>query len=115
LGYNLQIQLRAILIFISAASGHRFLSEFMEVGGVLTVLEILSLSHVKEVPFFTFNEMHLCNEQCQIEKAEALRVLLAVATAGRKHKEFICESFGNSFTMCTCLLCHSLYYHIFKE
>ncbi|KAL2917982.1 hypothetical protein HK105_202396 [Polyrhizophydium stewartii] len=77
LSYDLALQLRAITIFVSASSGNRFLSEFLEVGGVLTVLEILTLSQAKEG-----------------DKAEALRLLLTVANNGRKYKEFICESFG---------------------
>ncbi|KAI9355923.1 hypothetical protein DFJ73DRAFT_823950 [Zopfochytrium polystomum] len=77
LGYNISLQLRAISIFISAASGHRFLAEFLEIGGVLTVLELLGLSQIKEA-----------------DKAEALRLLLHVAHAGRKYKEFLCESYG---------------------
>ncbi|KAJ3014746.1 hypothetical protein HKX48_004984 [Thoreauomyces humboldtii] len=77
LGHSLALQLQAINIFISASSGHRFLAEFLEVGGVLTVLEILGLAQVKEP-----------------DKAEALRVLLSVAQAGRRYKEFICESYG---------------------
>lgn len=56
---------------------HKFLAEFLEVGGVLTVLEILGLKQAKEV-----------------DKAEALRLLTYVATAGRKYKELICESYG---------------------
>jgi hypothetical protein len=65
------------MIFVSAASGHRFLAEFMESGGVLTVLEILGLRQANEE-----------------DKAEALRLLLHMANAGRKYKEFICESYG---------------------
>ncbi|KAJ1538678.1 hypothetical protein HK096_001340, partial [Nowakowskiella sp. JEL0078] len=78
LGFKLALQLQAIDIFVSASSGYRFLAEFLEVGGVLTVLEILGLSQIKEVG----------------DKAEALRLLLHVANAGRKFKEFICESYG---------------------
>ncbi|TPX63104.1 hypothetical protein SpCBS45565_g06834 [Spizellomyces sp. 'palustris'] len=77
LGQNLALQLQAINIFVSASSGHRFLAEFLEVGGVLTVLEILGLSQVKEP-----------------DKTEALRLLLSVAQSGRRYKEFICESYG---------------------
>ncbi|KAJ3149763.1 hypothetical protein HDU89_003520 [Geranomyces variabilis] len=77
LGHGLSKQLQAIHIFISASSGYRFLAEFLEVGGVLTVLEILGLAQVKEP-----------------DKAEALRVLISVAQAGRRYKEFICESYG---------------------
>ena len=56
---------------------HKFLAEFLEVGGVLTVLEILGLKQAKEV-----------------DKSEALRLLTCVADAGRKYKEIICESYG---------------------
>ncbi|KAJ3281685.1 hypothetical protein HDU79_010575, partial [Rhizoclosmatium sp. JEL0117] len=77
LNFNISLQLQAISIFISAASGSRFLAEFLEVGGVLTVLELLGLSQVKES-----------------DKAEALRLLLHIANAGRKYKEFLCESYG---------------------
>ncbi|KAJ3074392.1 hypothetical protein HDU98_011367 [Podochytrium sp. JEL0797] len=77
LNCNISLQLQAISIFISAASGSRFLAEFLEVGGVLTVLELLGLSQVKES-----------------DKAEALRLLINIANAGRKYKEFLCESYG---------------------
>jgi hypothetical protein len=42
------LQLRAIHVFVGASSGQRFLVEFMEVGGALTVLEILSLKQSSE-------------------------------------------------------------------
>jgi hypothetical protein len=50
LGYDLALQLTAINIFVSASSGNRFLTEFLEVGGILTVLDILTISQAKEVP-----------------------------------------------------------------
>ena len=53
------------------------MAEFLEVGGVLTVLEILGLKQAKEE-----------------DKAEALRLLTCVANAGRKYKELTCESYG---------------------
>ncbi|TKS74505.1 Adenine DNA glycosylase [Collichthys lucidus] len=55
----------------------QYLMEFLEDGGVLTLLEIVNHSQCKEE-----------------EKAEALRLLLTVANAGRKYKEIICESHG---------------------
>jgi len=51
--------------------------EFLEVGGVLTVVEILNLKQGRET-----------------DKAEALKLLLYVAAAGRQYKEIICESYG---------------------
>lgn len=77
IGTCLNEQLKALQIFLSASSGHKFLAEFLEVGGVLTVLEILGLKQAKE-----------------LDKAEALRLLTCVANAGRKYKELICESYG---------------------
>lgn len=56
-----------------------FLMEFLEVGGVLTLLEIISLKS--------------CDEG---HKAEALRLLTLVAKKGRQYKEIICESYGKN-------------------
>lgn len=56
---------------------HKFLSEFLEVGGILTLLEILGLKQSKE-----------------IDKKYAILLLQHVANAGRKYKELICESYG---------------------
>ncbi|XP_077981110.1 armadillo-like helical domain containing protein 1 [Glandiceps talaboti] len=76
-GTCLNLQLQAITIFISASSGHKFLAEFLEVGGVLTVLEILGLKQAKEE-----------------DKTQALKLLQCIGNAGRKYKELICESYG---------------------
>ena len=48
LGHSVALQLRAISVFVSASSGQRFLAEFVEVGGVATVIEILSLPQLPE-------------------------------------------------------------------
>ncbi|XP_065839387.1 armadillo-like helical domain containing protein 1 [Oscarella lobularis] len=77
LGTCLQLQIKAIGIFIGSSSGYKFLNEFIEVGGIMTVLEILGLRQAKEE-----------------DKAEGLRLLLKVANSGRKYKELICESYG---------------------
>ncbi|XP_022087363.1 uncharacterized protein C1orf228 homolog [Acanthaster planci] len=76
-GTCLSQQLQALTIFLSASSGHKFLAEFLEVGGVLTVLEILGLKQAKEE-----------------DKTQALHLLMCIANAGRKYKELICESYG---------------------
>ncbi|XP_044056354.1 armadillo-like helical domain containing protein 1 isoform X1 [Siniperca chuatsi] len=76
-GTFLGLQLKAIGIFLSSSSHDQYLMEFLEDGGVLTLLDILSHSQSKEE-----------------EKAEALRLLLTVSNAGRKYKEIICESHG---------------------
>ncbi|XP_077190121.1 armadillo-like helical domain containing protein 1 isoform X2 [Paroedura picta] len=55
----------------------RYLIEFLEVGGILTLLEILGLKHLKEEA-----------------KRESVKLLQLVASSGRKFKELICESYG---------------------
>ena len=53
------------------------MAEFLEVGGVLTLLEIIGLKQAKEA-----------------DKLEGLKNLVHIANAGRKYKELICESYG---------------------
>ena len=53
------------------------MAEFLEVGGVLTLLEIIGLKQAKEV-----------------DKLQALSCLICIANAGRKYKELVCESYG---------------------
>lgn len=77
IGTCLNEQLRAITIFVSASSGHKFMAEFLEVGGVLTLLEIIGLKQAQEE-----------------DKSIALKNLHYIANAGRKYKELICESYG---------------------
>ncbi|XP_026161008.1 armadillo-like helical domain containing protein 1 [Mastacembelus armatus] len=76
-GTFLGLQLKAIGIFLSASSHDQYLMEFLEDGGVLTLLDILSYAQSKEE-----------------DKTEALRLLLTVSNGGRKYKEIICESQG---------------------
>uniref|UniRef100_A0A8D0A663 Armadillo like helical domain containing 1 n=1 Tax=Sander lucioperca TaxID=283035 RepID=A0A8D0A663_SANLU len=76
-GTFLGLQLKAIGIFLSASGHDQYLMEFLEDGGVLTLLDILNHTETKEE-----------------EKSEALRLLLTVSNAGRKYKEIICESHG---------------------
>ncbi|KAI8773492.1 armadillo helical domain containing protein 1, partial [Biomphalaria glabrata] len=76
-GVCLNELLQAVAIFLSASSGHKFMAEFMEVGGTLTLLEIIGLKQAKET-----------------DKTEALKCLTCIANAGRKYKELICESYG---------------------
>ncbi|XP_043555106.1 armadillo-like helical domain containing protein 1 isoform X3 [Chiloscyllium plagiosum] len=76
-GTCLTEQLQAIGVFLSATSGHRYLIEVLEVGGLLTFLEILKLKQLRED-----------------NKQESLKLLQIIANAGRKYKELICESYG---------------------
>ena len=77
LGHSVALQLQAIAVFVAASSGQRYLAEFVEVGGVATVVEILSLPQLPE---------H--------DKREAMRLLMAVANAGRHYKEIVCDGDG---------------------
>lgn len=65
--------------------------EFLEDGGVLTLLDILSHAQSKEQ-----------------DKTEALRLLLTVSNTGRKYKEIICESHGK-FQNAKCTFYHIQY------
>uniref|UniRef100_A0A8C6QNY6 Armadillo-like helical domain containing 1 n=1 Tax=Nannospalax galili TaxID=1026970 RepID=A0A8C6QNY6_NANGA len=69
--------LRSIGIFLSAVSSNQYLIEFLEIGGVLTLLEILGLEKIKEE-----------------DKKESVKLLQIIASNGRKYKELICESYG---------------------
>jgi hypothetical protein len=77
LGAHIALKIRAINVFIASSNGSRYLNEFLEVGGILTILEILTLVQSTEE-----------------DKSEALKLILSIATNGRKYKEFICESYG---------------------
>jgi hypothetical protein len=77
LGQSVGLQLKAIALFVAASSGQRFLAEFVEVGGVATVIEILKLTDLS-----------------QEDKACATSLIGAVASAGRHYKEIICEGKG---------------------
>ena len=55
----------------------KFLSEFLEVGGLLTVLEVLAVKKASEE-----------------DRMEALDLLINLAKTGRQCKELICESYG---------------------
>ncbi|XP_075895473.1 armadillo-like helical domain containing protein 1 [Nelusetta ayraudi] len=74
---SLALQLKAVGIFLSTVAYDQYLNEFLEDGGVLILLEILSQSQIKEE-----------------EKLDALRLLLTVSNAGRSYKEVICENHG---------------------
>lgn len=75
-------QLEAVSIFLTAANGTRYLAEFVDFGGLLTILDFLS---IKEV-----DEEHKCS---------ALKLLLQIAHAGRFYKELICSFNGMQVTV----------------
>ena len=65
---------------VSSLDSNRYLIEFLEIGGVLTLLEILGLEKIKEE-----------------DKKESIKLLQIIANNGRKYKELICESYGRSW------------------
>ncbi|KAL5107834.1 Armadillo-like helical domain containing protein 1 [Taenia crassiceps] len=76
-GTCLTEQLQVLYIFLSAASSHNFLAEFLQNGGILCLQELCVLPSAKEV-----------------DKYWALRVLSCVANGGTRYKETICECYG---------------------
>merc|ERR1719174_3053386 len=70
LGHSVALQLRAIGVFIAASSGQRFLAEFVEVGGVATIVDTLSLQTLPEA-----------------DRQQALQLLVLIGNAGRHYKE----------------------------
>lgn len=77
LGHSVALQLQAITVFVAASSGQRYLAECVEVGGVATIIEILSLPQLPEE-----------------DKRQSMRLLMAVAASGRHYKEIICDGDG---------------------
>jgi len=61
----------------AASSQTTYLHEFLEVGGVQTLLELISVKQAMET-----------------DKMEAINVLCSVAASGREYKEHICECYG---------------------
>ncbi|XP_056894930.1 armadillo-like helical domain containing protein 1 [Takifugu flavidus] len=72
-----RLRVAAIGVFLSASSQDQYLGEFVDHGGVVPLLEVLTQPQ--------------SNEET---KAEALCLLLAISDAGRKYKELICQSCG---------------------
>uniref|UniRef100_A0A8C7X114 Armadillo like helical domain containing 1 n=1 Tax=Oryzias sinensis TaxID=183150 RepID=A0A8C7X114_9TELE len=83
----LALQLKALGIFLSASNHDQYLMEFLQGGGVVILLDVLSSSQVQ-------------ND----DKTEALRLLLNISDAGRKYKEFICEHNGKRWDAAGALL-----------
>ncbi|XP_070260999.1 armadillo-like helical domain containing protein 1 isoform X1 [Myotis yumanensis] len=76
-GSSLEKVLRSIGIFLTSVNSNRYLIEFLEVGGALTLLETLGMEKIKEE-----------------DKKESIKLLQVIANSGRKYKELICESYG---------------------
>eukprot|EP00755_Sulcionema_specki_P031977 Sspe_Gene.97748::Locus_71285_Transcript_1_2_Confidence_0.800_Length_2106::g.97748::m.97748 len=71
LGYELSVQLSAISLFMQ---GHKYLTHFLEIGGVATLLDIINHSW-----------------KAKEDKQNALLILIHIANSGRVHREIICD------------------------
>jgi len=76
-GTCVTLQMKALHVFLSATAGHHFMAQFIEVGGVCTLLEIIGLKQSKD-----------------IDRTLALKILIVIAASGRQYKELICECYG---------------------
>uniref|UniRef100_A0A7S1JGK4 Uncharacterized protein n=1 Tax=Eutreptiella gymnastica TaxID=73025 RepID=A0A7S1JGK4_9EUGL len=74
LGYELSVQLSAIALFLQ---GQRFLSNFLEVGGIPTIIDLQSMPNLKGP-----------------DKQNALLLLIHIANSGRVYREMICDGAG---------------------
>ncbi|CAF1181460.1 unnamed protein product [Didymodactylos carnosus] len=76
-GTCLNEQLRSLKVFLQSSTGNKFLNEFLDVGGLFTLLEILNVKQIKEE-----------------DKQQALELLKLISDNGRMYKELICQSYG---------------------
>ncbi|CAF1094771.1 unnamed protein product [Adineta ricciae] len=76
-GTCLNEQLRALRVFLQSSTGNKYLGEFLDVGGLFTLLEILNVNQIKDE-----------------DKLQALNLLKLIADNGRTYKELICQSYG---------------------
>ncbi|CAM4765737.1 unnamed protein product [Rotaria magnacalcarata] len=76
-GTCLNEQLRALRVFLQSSTGNKYLGEFLDVGGLFTLLEILNVNQIKDE-----------------DKQQALQLLKLIADNGRIYKELICQSYG---------------------
>uniref|UniRef100_G1P168 Armadillo like helical domain containing 1 n=1 Tax=Myotis lucifugus TaxID=59463 RepID=G1P168_MYOLU len=79
-GSSLEKVLKSIGIFLTSVNSNRYLIEFLEVGGALTLLELLETLGMEKIK--------------EEDKKESIRLLQVIANSGRKYKELICESYG---------------------
>lgn len=78
-----QVTILALFPLFLQPCSHSYLTEFLEIGGAWTPLEILGLNHVKEE-----------------DKRESVKLLLLTGDTGRAYKEPIRESCGTQPVHC---------------
>jgi len=76
-GTCVSLQLKALQVFVTATAGLHFMTQFIEVGGICTLLEIIALKQSKPV-----------------NRTLSLKLLASIASSGRQYKELICECYG---------------------
>lgn len=76
-GTYVSLQLKALNTFLAATAGYQFMAQFIEIGGVCTLLEIVALKQSEN-----------------INRTLSLKILANIASAGRQYKELICECYG---------------------
>jgi hypothetical protein len=69
--------LHALAIFTGASSGHRFLLEFLDTGGLQMTIHIITNQKVAEA-----------------DRLRALQLLASIANSGYTYKQMICKDFG---------------------
>lgn len=72
-----QVTFLALFLLFLKPCSHRYLTEFLEIRGVLIPLEILRVNHLKEE-----------------DKRGFIKLLFLTGDTSRKYKELICESCG---------------------
>ena len=71
-----QSALQALAVFLGAASGHRFLLEFLDTGGLQMTTQMLTNKKIAEA-----------------ERIRALQLLASIANSGFTYKQMICRDF----------------------
>jgi len=81
LGYEISVQLSAIALFLQ---GQKFLTNFLEIGGVQMLTDVLMLPPSKDA---AGNVDHSDKQNC-------LLLLLHISNSGRVYREMICDGAG---------------------
>lgn len=96
-GTCLNEQLRALRVFLQSSTGNKYLGEFLDVGGLFTLLEILNVKQIKDEDkqeaVCSFIQSKELSRIC-LYVALQLELLRLIADNGRVYKELICQSYG---------------------
>jgi len=81
--------LQALGVFLGAASGHRFLLEFLDTGGLQMTIQMIKTSKIAET-----------------DRIRALQLLASIANSGYTYKQMICKDFQGEDVVLT-LMCEA--------